>query len=182
MIRTPLLLVLASLGCTVAPRPAPPPPPAPNAAPPRAAHDIGAPVLVSWIVREEPATASRQGGAPGHYLLSARVAQPGYLGLPLQVSVELPPGVSLVRGPARWIVQPAAPGTVNETVLEVLAPVAPADDLVLVADAQGEHAGVHAEARYRFGRPEPRPPSPPLTPSDIVIHGHNLGRAVQMSP
>ena len=182
MNRTSLLLVLASLGCTVASSPTAPQTPAPVTTAPTAPHEIGAPVLVSWIVREEPASASRQGGAPGHYLLSARVAQPGYLGLPLQVSVELPPGVSLVRGPARWVVQPAAPGTVNETVLEVLAPAVPADDLLLVADAQGEHAGVHAVARYRFGRPEPVAPSPPLAQGDTVIHGHNLGRAVQMTP
>jgi len=182
MIRTPMLLVLASLGCTAATLSPAPPAVAAVAAAPAAPPEIGAPVLVSWIVRDEPATASRQGGSAGHYLLSARVAQPGSLGLPLQVTVTLPPGASLVRGPARWVVQPAAPGTVNETVLEVLAPAVPADDLVLVADAQGEHAGVHAEARYRFGRPEPSPPSPPLTPRDVVIHGHNLGRAVQMTP
>lgn len=171
------IAIALSLGCTASP----PPSPAPSraAASPSAHADVRAPVLASWIERDAP---SLPNGTPDRYVLSARVAQPGNLGLPLQVSVALPAGATLARGPARWLVQPAAPGSMHETVLEVLASVPPADDLVLVVDAQGEHAGVHAEARYRFGRPEPAAPQPPLAPTSIVIGGHDYGRPVQMTP
>jgi hypothetical protein len=185
VIHTFSVVAALMVGCTAASAPAPvglaPSSTAPSTRPVASTvqRDVRAPVFVSWVEHDARTHAL---GTPGRYVLSARVEQPGSLGLPLNVRVLLPAGVTLVRGPSHWVVQPGPPGTVHDTVIELLASTAPTDDLVLVADVQGEHAGIHAEARYRFGRPEPQVAQPPLAPTDLVVGGHNFGRPVQMHP
>lgn len=180
-LRSMPVIAVAAFGCVISPprAPAPTTPVASVTAPAAASQDLRAPVVIAWVERSTPATPN---GSPGRYLLVARVAQPGALGLPLAVQVTVPPGATLARGETRWTVQPAPPGAVQDVELEIFASAPPADDLILIVDAQGPHAGVHAEARYRFGRPEPVGPQPTLAPTPLVIGGRDFGRPVQASP
>lgn len=140
--------------------------------------EVRAPVVVTWVERAH-VDASAQ--STGSYILIARITQPGALSMPLRVDVEVPSGVTLVRGTPHYLVQPGPPGSVHEALFELSALATPSQDLVLVADAQGEHAGVHAEARYRFGRPAPVATSPTRGGANIVLHGIQFGQGITMT-
>lgn len=84
----------------------------------------------------------------------------------------------MLRGPLEFDLSPS-PSDRIDTVEYVLALVTvPAADLTLVADAQGTGWGAHAEAPYRFGRPEPTPQGPAAAGPNIIVGGIDLGPAV----
>jgi hypothetical protein len=62
--------------------------------------------------------------------------------------------------------------------LEIQLDRVPVDDLLIVADSQASEGGVHAQARYRFGRLEPRPSIPTRTGPELKTGKANFGRAV----
>lgn len=177
------VLSIALLGCghsTLDLQPAPISAPRARASSTEPNAEARAPVVVAWVENSRADTSPQS--VERTYVLVARVSQPGALSMPLRVDVDVPTGVTLVRGTRHYLVQPAPPGAMHETTFELRAAAPPAQDLVLVADAQGERSGVHAEARYRFGRPEPVAIAPTRGGADIVVHGVHLGQGVTMTP
>lgn len=124
-----------------------------------------APLRVGWTVVEE---------GPAHVRLVARVEWLPGLGLPVDVSVSVPPGAQRVEGPPGFVVAVPTGARVEEVAYTLAFESPPPEDLVLVAQVRGQSFGAHAEARYRFGRPpeegpRPRPTGPELPPE--VLHG-----------
>ncbi len=78
---------------------------------------------------------------------------------PLALTVRAPGGVE-VAGDAEAPI-PDAPGVTRGTVVLRLSGAVPRDDVAFILHGASETAGVHAEARYRFGRPEPVDAPPP---------------------
>ncbi|WP_147445443.1 hypothetical protein [Corallococcus aberystwythensis] len=118
---------------------------------------IPAPLHVSWRVVDASADTVR--------LVARLDRSPGFTA-PVQVSLHVPSRTVLREGPTSPIVLDGDTREVPWTLGLTAGPV-PDDDLVLLASAGGESFGVHAEARYRFGRtlaesPRPTPTGPPL--------------------
>lgn len=118
---------------------------------------IPAPLHVSWRVVDASADTVR--------LVARLDRRPGFTA-PVQLSLRVPPRTVLREGPTSPITLDADTREVPWT-LGLPADSGPDDDLVLLASAGGESFGVHAEARYRFGRtleesPRPVPTGPPL--------------------
>jgi hypothetical protein len=57
----------------------------------------------------------------------------------------------------------------------------PADDLVAIVDSQSAGGGVHAEKRFRFGRPDPVLQVPRKTGPSLKIGGRDYGPSVLMN-
>lgn len=185
------LVPFVAAGCQSAPpvsvtREVPPPTavvpvPATHASMPRpgAAHDVGAPLVVTWI---EGGTVQDGNAAPGSPLsrLVVRVTQPGVVEVPARVTVRFPAGVQVVRGETVQTLPVAPAGTTRELAFDVRFAAPPADPAVAIVDAQGMASGVHAEVPYRFGRPAPSPAPTPMT-EPTVVNGFNLGPSVDMS-
>ncbi|RKH31806.1 hypothetical protein D7Y13_12015 [Corallococcus praedator] len=118
---------------------------------------VPAPLHVSWRVVESSA---------GTVKLIARLERsPGFTA-PVEVSLRVPSRTLLQDGPSSPIVLGVDVQEVPWT-LALPEGTSPEEDLVLLASAEGEAFGVHAEARYRFGRtpvegPRPTPTGPPL--------------------
>lgn len=118
---------------------------------------IPAPLHVSWRVVDVSADTVR--------LVARLDRSPGFTA-PVQVSLRVPPRTVLREGPTSPVV---LDGDTREVPWTLGLPEggSPDDDLVLLASAEGASFGVHAEARYRFGRtltesPRPTPTGPPL--------------------
>lgn len=118
---------------------------------------IPAPLHVSWRVVDVSADTVR--------LIARLDRSPGFTA-PVEVSLRVPPRTTLREGPTSPIV---LDGDTREVPWTLGLPEGsrPDDDLVLLASAGGESFGVHAEARYHFGRtltesPRPTPTGPPL--------------------
>ncbi|RKG91597.1 hypothetical protein [Corallococcus terminator] len=123
---------------------------------------VPAPLHVSWRVVDSSGVSVR--------LVARLERSPGFTA-PVEVSLRVPSRMVLHDGPTSPIV---LEGDVQEVPWTVGLPegVSPEEDLVLLASAEGEAFGVHAEARYRFGRalaegPRPTPTGPPL-PVDFM--------------
>ncbi|GMU02984.1 hypothetical protein KH5H1_71040 [Corallococcus caeni] len=123
---------------------------------------IPAPLHVSWRVVDASADTVR--------LVARFDRSPGFTA-PVQVSLRVPPRTVLREGPTAPIVLDGDTLEVPWT-LGLPAGASPDDDLVLLASAGGESFGVHAEARYRFGRTlaeSPRPaPTGPALPGELM--------------
>jgi hypothetical protein len=126
---------------------------------------IPAPMRVGWTVVESGA---------GRVRLVAEVERRMGFGAPVRVSLSLPGGATLLEGPAEFTV-PGGPGGDVQAVPYVVsfgAGGSPAEDLVLVAHAEGRSFGAHAEARHAFGRVSPEAPRPvptgPALPASLM--------------
>ncbi|MCY1031777.1 hypothetical protein OV207_09955 [Corallococcus sp. BB11-1] len=129
-----------------------PPPPLSSAT-----SRVPAPLRVSWRVVESSAATVK--------LIARLERSPGFTA-PVEVSLRVPSRTLLREGPTSPIVLDADVQEVPWT-LALTGDTDPEEDLVLLASAEGESFGVHAEARYRFGRalaegPRPTPTGPPL--------------------
>ncbi|RKH08741.1 hypothetical protein D7V97_18570 [Corallococcus sp. CA053C] len=118
---------------------------------------IPAPLHVSWRVVESSADTVR--------LIARLERSPGFTA-PIEVSLRVPSRTVLQEGPTSPIVLEGDTQEVPWT-LHLPEGTRPDEDLVLLASAEGESFGVHAEARYRFGREvaeaaPPAPTGPPL--------------------
>ncbi|MCY1044135.1 hypothetical protein OV208_22650 [Corallococcus sp. bb12-1] len=133
------------------------------ASPPTVLHTsarIPAPLHVSWRVVESREDSVR--------LVARLERSPGFTA-PVRVSLRVPSRVLLQDGPMSPAVLEADVEEVSWT-LHLPAGTRPEEDLVLLASAEGESFGVHAEARYSFGRTLaeaalPVPQGPPLPDS-----------------
>lgn len=111
--------------------------------------------------------------------LTARIDRRVELIEPLEVSIRVPEGARLVKGEERFFVPAGAPVEVLALPIEVAFEKIPEGDLILVADVQTRAYGVHAEAVYRFGRPEPTGPRPTPSGPAIEIGGRKIGKAIE---
>lgn len=103
--------------------------------------------------------------------LRARLDKHGVWDAPVTMDVRVPAGARLLR-------QSAVSG---ESTFEIELTTVPVEDLVVVADSQTEGAGFHAEARYRFGRPEPVKSGPAREGDSVTTPaGADLGQPVKM--
>lgn len=139
-----------------------------------------APLSVEWIEGHLGASGAT---------LTARVERFVPFSVPLNVEIRLPSGAQLVPhqtsalsispGPSATIdLLPNASARVDQIQVDVAYGAIPADDLVIVIDAQAPGGGVHAEVPYRFGRPEPTGPLPQPTGQHVVVGGRDFGGAV----
>lgn len=124
---------------------------------------IPAPMRVGWTMVEPSA---------GSVRLVAEVERRTGFGAPVSVRLSLPHGATLLEGPEDFTVPEGSGGDVRTVayVVTFSTGVLPAEDLVLVAHAEGASFGAHAEERYSFGRapaaaPHPVPEGPVLPPS-----------------
>jgi hypothetical protein len=130
------------------------------------------PLHVEWRVKHSE---------PGALELVARVEMHSPAPSDVVVTVRVPPGVTLVRGAPFVLPRETEPG-VREEEFDFTYAVTPGEDLVLVADAQGPSAGVHAEDAYRFGRPPPSQVVPQPTGPRVVVGTHDLGKSIPLQP
>jgi hypothetical protein len=119
--------------------------------------------------------------SPGALQLVARVETHSPAPADVSVSVRVPAGVTMVRG-APFVIASTAGIGVREEPFDFTYSVTPGEDLVLVADAQGASAGVHAEDAYRFGRPAPAQVIPQATGPRVLVGNHDLGRSIPLQP
>ncbi len=156
--------------------------------PPPPVRDLGqSPAIApSWSPTHEPVVLRVEPMDPsvtGTVSLRVEVVQLTPFDLPLRVEVSLPNGVTVLRGETRYVV-PTGPRPRDDRRVLVLAcgDRAPADDLVVTAEARDDDHGVHAEARFRFGRPEPTTPAPPLSRRPLRIGNVDHGAPIDMTP
>ena len=110
-------------------------PPAPSAR---------APITVKWLTRQ---------ATPGRLELTARVMFNAPFGERVSVSVSVPPGVQLLKGPASFLAT-APPGLgAVDTDYGFGIPAGSVGDLVVTVDLQGPGFGVHAKDVHTVGRP-----------------------------
>jgi len=121
-----------------------------QAVPPRAPASPVALRILADAKAPEPGSAVQVGW---------RVERASSFAGPLALTVRAPEDVG-VAGDARVSI-PDAPGVTEGAVVLRLSGAVPGGDVVFVLHGASETAGVHAEARYRFGRPEPVDAPPP---------------------
>ncbi len=164
-----LVFVLALVGCapgtgTARPDPAGTPDPAATRSAP------GAPMTVEWLYRGETA---------GRLTLVARVNRVAPIRIPITVTVSVPPGVRLVSGRSSWIVDGSgATGPVDETLVLEVTRSGP-QEVLLAADAETAHFGVHARKSYALGPTQPKALSAPMGSGPALqVGGHDFGPSV----
>ena len=158
-----LMLALLLSACSTA---APPPPEAPGAR-----HNPMAPVTLKLdVVGGQPVAGERMA-------FRARLERNGVWDAPIAVEFQVPVGAVVVGGTERGVVTGAAAPE-----LELQLDRVPDGDLIVVASSQTDSSGFHAEARYRFGRPDPLPTGPPKDgPAMTGPNGVDLGTPVDMN-
>jgi hypothetical protein len=98
---------------------------------------------------------------------------------PVALELQLPPGVELIEGEARAMLDEPGRRIVRKVRLR-MPNGTPLDDVRVVADARGLGYGVRATAAYRFGRPAPKLAQPERRPSASVANGKRLGRPIPL--
>lgn len=97
------------------------------------------------------------------------------------VTLQVPPGVELLEGESKQTVRKLENEHLQTLRYVFRVRETPKEDLVLVADVQGEGFGFHSADPYRFGRPPPEvAPVQRLGPT-VKIGGVEIGPAVQGS-
>jgi hypothetical protein len=84
---------------------------------------------------------------------------------PIEITIAVPTGATLVSGQLREIIPPKAPSPITRTFRMRLGAI-PATDFQIEVDAPGEASGAHAKGAYRFGRAEPKLPDPGMMQPD----------------
>lgn len=129
-----------------------------------------APLVVSWSESERTTNSA---------LVRVEIDKRTAFQKSVTVSFILPKGIASEPPPTQWTIPAEALGTTSRTFRLQWSEV-PMDDLLAVAESQGEASGVRAVAAYRFGRSEPTTPQPVRGPPAQV--GDNLiGEPVDLS-
>ena len=116
----------------------------------------------------------------GRLRISAVVVRRTLLRVPIDVHVEVPPGLQLVAGTTAFQLEAnLQPGETVST-LEFTYSGTPSKDLKLIADASGTGMGVHATDVYRFGRPAPEAPRPQPSGPINKVGDVDLGPAIEI--
>jgi hypothetical protein len=170
-----LAVVVLLAACSAAPAPEPVArlarAPAPALAP-APARNPRAPVVVAVeVVSGAPIAGTRM-------TLHARVDRRAPWTGPIAVEFRLPAGVRRTAGTGATVVS----GTADGPDVEIELATVPSDDLVVAASSTMVGAGFHAEARYRFGRPEPVITGPARTGPSTQVNGVDLGPSIPMQP
>ncbi len=167
-----VLSIIAVAACSQSyPEPsAPVAPPTRRADPTKAAHHGPlAPLDLSWVSVQMSAT---------HAVLRARIDRRSPTLPPLTLSVTVPPDVRIERG-ATPVALPATQQTVTEHEFEFSYARIPDGDIQLTVGGTTDAMGVHSQAWFRFGRPEPRGPRPEPSGPPLIIGGRNFGSPVR---
>jgi hypothetical protein len=127
------------------------------------------PLIVAWHVQSDTG---------GRLRITAVLTRRSTLHVPIDVHIEVPPGLQLVSGTTDLKLEPNLPPGQTEVALEFQYSTPPQTDLKVVALASGSGMGIHAADSYRFGRPAQ--PAPHPQPSGLDHHFGNvdLGPAV----
>jgi len=159
----PLIGVLVFVsGCTRAT-----PPPA--VVTPQPAAVGSAPVALRWIVVESTSSSAT---------LRLEIDKNSPLEADLKVSFVVPPGVSIEPSAIGWSIPAATTGaSAREYKLKWVSQ--PQTDFVVEGDSQGTASGVHAIARYAFGRPDGSADLPRGEPAQVGATP--LGRPVDLN-
>lgn len=169
------LLLALSLAACAAPRSAPAPSTSASTSARPATPDEHprAPLRVTWetLQRDEHRA-----------VLRAHVVWSSPIELPLTLTVTLPEGVRLARGPATLALQGLAQRPTQDFEHELTWTRTPDTDAVLSVDGDGEAMGVHARVPFRFGRAEPAVETVTPTGPSVTVGGRNFGRAVTATP
>lgn len=127
------------------------------------------PVSVSWKQLEF---------ADGTALLSLQVEKRIHLEQDLSVSLTVPKGAT-AEPEATWTIGASDTGNMTRTI-RVRWTTLPTDDLLAVADSQGQSVGVHATAPYRFGRQQPSTPGAAVG-EPVQVGNHGIGNPVDLT-
>lgn len=185
-----IALILTTLTACAAPRVEPSPRPVQPAAP--HAH-VSAPARVTLeslsVTRVEGRSPAGLTGATApstsaatltEAQLVARVFVNASADLPVAVTLSLPPGITLRSGRARFTLPSLRAGTTVEERYTIVYAAEPAEPVVLQAHAAGEDFGFHAEARWRFGRPEAPAVRATADGARFVLGRHDFGPSVRV--
>jgi hypothetical protein len=115
----------------------------------------------------------------GQLGLTARLSLAPTLAAPLEVTVTVPPGVTLVSGAAAFRTTPGQSGTLDVPYVFEVAPGA-TGEILLRADLPKEGPGLHARAAWAVGAASLRtaPAAPEASGPAIKVLGKDLGNAV----
>jgi hypothetical protein len=111
--------------------------------------------------------------------LDVTIHRRGLAGAPIQLATTLPAGATWVAGALTEIIPDDGAHVVTRRIELQLGSAVPAGDVVVTMDVTGAAGGLHATAVYRFGRPEPRLPTPRFEPHPLggrVRHAVPLGQ------
>lgn len=133
------------------------------------AGDARSPITAEWRVRKAD---------PKETVLVAQIRREVAFSLPLKVTVRAPAGVTLTRGDASFelAANDGADVTEREYVFSHVG--IPTTDVLLEASAQSPAMGVHAEARYSFGRESAPQQGPVRLGPALKVGSKDFGNAV----
>jgi hypothetical protein len=130
-----------------------------------------APLLVRWQLLSD---------VGGRLKISAVVLRRTVLRVPIDVQIEVPPGLQVVSGSTRFRLEANLQPGESVATLEFAYSETPPGDLKLIADVSGPGMGVHATDAYRFGRPAPQPVRPQPSGPNNKVGNVDLGPAIQI--
>jgi hypothetical protein len=139
-----------------------------------AERGLRVPIRASWEV-----LAGRPDGGE-KLTLALRIERLGRWPLPINVAVQVPIGARLLRGATQATLAANPDPGIEDLEFELMLDVVPVADLVAVVDSQSPGAGVHAEPRYSFGRPDPVPQRPEANGPHLRFGGHDFGPAIMV--
>jgi hypothetical protein len=137
------------------------------------------PLALSWRVERQP---ERDADGLSRVTLVARAEQRSWLPGPLRATITAPPAVHIEEDSAPWSIAATGPNTVSERRFTVRYPNETVEPLTFAASARAESMGVHGEALWRWGRPEPTVLGPTARGPALVVRGRNLGASISMQP
>ncbi len=129
------------------------------------------PVRVSWEEVSRSATEA---------VVLAKLERVNALAMPFVMTLEVPPGATVVSGRTRLTLLPnAEPVLVTETItFHFEAP--PPGDAVLKLDGDSGAMGFHFKVPYRFGRPVHAEQPPAATGPAVKLGDRNLGPSIPL--
>lgn len=158
------LVLLSALGCARPRLDAPPPP-----APPSDRAQL--PVRVTWEERSR---------GPNEAVVIAKLERLVPIDTPFTVRVEVPAGAKVTHGRTSFTVLPNTEALTVTEELTFAYEATPADDAMLLVDADTGAMGFHFKVPWRFGRPAPAELQPKLTGPALKKGDRNFGPSIPL--